>query len=82
VLFRSRYSTENAVKGKYPDHEIKRHVVRPRVLIYTGLLVLIIIAFFVGLLLRSPLKVDVIRDRGAMVRDAGGGLIENVYRLQ
>ena len=77
-----RYSTENAVKGKYPDQEIKKHVVRPRVLIYTGLLVLVIIAFFGGLFLRSPLKVDVIRDRGAMVRDAGGGLIENVYRLQ
>jgi polyferredoxin len=36
-----RYSTENAVKGKYPDQEIKKHVVRPRVLIYTGLLVLV-----------------------------------------
>ena len=77
-----RYSTENAVKGIYPDQEIKRHVARPRVLIYAGLLVLIVIAFFAGLLLRSPLKVDVIRDRGAMVRDGGGGLIENVYRLQ
>ena len=77
-----RYSTENAVKGKYTDQEIKKHVIRPRVLIYTGLLILVIIAFFTGLFLRSPLKVDVIRDRGAMVRDAGGGLIENVYRLQ
>jgi polyferredoxin len=26
--------------------------------------------------------VDVLRDRGAMVRDAAGGQIENVYRLQ
>ena len=77
-----RYSTENAVKGKYADGEIKRHVLRPRVLIYSGLLVLVVIAFFGGLLLRSPLKVDVIRDRGALVRDAAGGQIENVYRLQ
>jgi cytochrome c oxidase accessory protein FixG len=77
-----RYSTENAVAGKYSDSAITRHVIRPRILVYSGLLVLIIIAFFSGLLLRSPLKVDVIRDRGAMVRDAGGGMIENVYRLQ
>jgi len=77
-----RYSTENAVSGKYADQEITRHVLRPRILIYSGLLVLIVLAFIGGLLLRSPLKVDVIRDRGAMVRDAGGGLIENVYRLQ
>lgn len=77
-----RYSTENAVSGKYADKEITRHVLRPRILIYSGLLVLVVMAFIGGLLMRSPLKVDVIRDRGAMVRDGGGGLIENVYRLQ
>ncbi|RPJ46599.1 MAG: cytochrome c oxidase accessory protein CcoG [Betaproteobacteria bacterium] len=77
-----RYSTENAVSGKYADTEIRRHVLRPRVLIYSALLAVIVIAFIAGLLLRSPLKVDVLRDRGAMMRDAPGGQIENVYRLQ
>lgn len=77
-----RYSTENAVSGKYSDAEIRRHVLRPRVLVYSALLGIIVIAFFSGLLLRSPLKVDVMRDRGVMVRDAEGGQIENVYRLQ
>ena len=77
-----RYSTENAVSGKYADAEIRRHVFRPRVLVYSALLGAIVIAFFAGLFLRSPLKVDVLRDRGAMVRDAAGGRIENVYRLQ
>ncbi len=77
-----RYSTENAVSGKYTDAEIRRHVLRPRVLVYSALLGIIAIAFFGGLLLRSPLKVDVLRDRGAMVRDGAGGRIENVYRLQ
>jgi cytochrome c oxidase accessory protein FixG len=77
-----RYSTENAVSGKYSDTEIRRHVLRPRVLVYSALLGIIVIAFFGGLLLRSPLKVDVLRDRGAMMRDAAGGLVENVYRLQ
>ncbi len=77
-----RYSTENAMAGKYADSEVKRHVARPRVLIYSALLVIIVVTFFGGLLLRSPLKVDVIRDRGAMVRDATEGRIDNVYRLQ
>ena len=77
-----RYSTENAIAGKYADSDITRHLARPRVLIYSALLVAIVIAFMGGLLLRSPLKVDVLRDRGAMVRDAAGGRIENVYRLQ
>lgn len=77
-----RYSTENAVSGKYGDAEIGRHLLRPRVLTYSVLLGIIVIAFFGGLLLRSPLKVDVLRDRGAMMRDAPDGQIENVYRLQ
>ncbi len=32
--------------------------------------------------MRVPLKVDVIRDRGAMVREVEDGELENVYRLQ
>jgi polyferredoxin len=39
-------------------------------------------AFAVTLALRTPLKVDVIRDRGAMGRELEDGAIENVYRLQ
>lgn len=77
-----RYTTENAVKGRYLDADILRHVLRPRVLVYGALLALAVIVFSGGLLLRSPLKVDVLRDRGAMVRDTADGRIENVYRLQ
>jgi len=32
--------------------------------------------------MRNPLKVDVIRDRGALAREAAPGVVENVYRLQ
>ncbi len=77
-----RYSTEHAMAGKYPDSEIRRHVFRPRVLVYAALLGVLVAAFMGGLLLRSPLKVDVLRDRGGLMRDAPGGQIENVYRLQ
>ncbi|MNV68281.1 Ubp3 associated protein Bre5 [compost metagenome] len=38
---------------------------------------------FIGsLAMRAPLKVDVIRDRGALGREVEGRWIENVYRLQ
>jgi len=77
-----RYSTENAVSGKYSDSDIRSHVFRPRVLVYLVLLVIVVAAFLGGLMLRSPLKVDVLRDRGALMRDAPDGQIENVYRLQ
>jgi len=35
-----------------------------------------------SLALRTPFKVNVIRDRGVMARVLPGGEIENVYRLQ
>ena len=35
-----------------------------------------------GLALRTPFKVDIVRDRGSLARIVSGGKIENVYRLQ
>jgi polyferredoxin len=59
-----------------------RRMLRPRTLIYTSLLAVIIVAMGVSLALRNPLKVDVIRDRGALARETVPGVIENVYRIQ
>ncbi len=77
-----RYSTAHAMRRREPEPRLLRHFFRPRVLVYSGLLAVIVVAFSAGLYLRSPLKVDVIRDRGALVRETREGLIENVYRLQ
>jgi polyferredoxin len=57
-------------------------VFRPRVLIYTGLLAVLVAVTFGTLALRTPLKLDVIRDRGSMGREVEDDQIENVYRLQ
>jgi polyferredoxin len=43
---------------------------------------LIVLATGAALYLRTPLKLDVIRDRGSMGREVEDGMIENVYRLQ
>ena len=77
-----RYSTENAVRGKYVEHDIVRHMLRPRILVYAAILLAVITAFFTFLYLRVPLKVDIIRDRTTLVRETSEGLLENVYRLQ
>jgi cytochrome c oxidase accessory protein FixG len=77
-----RYTTENVVKGKYPDSGILKHVLRPRTIIYTVLMALLSGAFVYSLATRVPLRVDVIRDRVALSKETDEGLIENVYRLQ
>ncbi|HEU4375926.1 MAG TPA: cytochrome c oxidase accessory protein CcoG [Telluria sp.] len=77
-----RYSTEHAMEKGWTLAQVRARVLRPRVLIYTALLALIVAALGAALALRTPLKLDVIRDRGAMGREVEDGLIENVYRLQ
>jgi cytochrome c oxidase accessory protein FixG len=77
-----RYSTDQAMASKWSPRQIGARVLRPRVLIYTALLALIVLGFGVALALRTPLKLDIIRDRGSMGRETSEGLIENVYRLQ
>ena len=77
-----RYATENALSGGWSAAQVRRRLLRPRVIGY-GLVFFAIAAAFSGALaLRTPLKLDVIRDRGAMGREVDDGMIENVYRLQ
>jgi polyferredoxin len=59
-----------------------RRVRRPRTMIYSGILLAIVTVTVAALALRNPLKVDVIRDRGSLAREAAPGIIENVYRVQ
>jgi len=77
-----RYSTENALKNHWSASEVWKRVARPRTLIYTGILLTIIAAFLASLAMRVPLKVDVIRDRGALARLVDDGVVENVYTLR
>jgi len=77
-----RYTTENVVKGQYPDSSILKHIIRPRTLIYTVLTALISGAFVYSLATRVPLRVDVVRDRASLSKETDDGMIENVYRLQ
>lgn len=77
-----RYATQNGVAQGWTRAQMLRRALRPRVLVYGGILLAITVAVFASLWLRTPLKVDVIRDRGALAREVGAGRIENVYRLQ
>lgn len=77
-----RYSTERALEEGWGKTEIIRRVLRPRVLIYSTLLGLIIVGFIASLLLRTPFKVDIVRDRATLARLVENGQIENIYRIQ
>ncbi|RTZ41031.1 cytochrome c oxidase accessory protein CcoG [Candidimonas sp. SYP-B2681] len=77
-----RYTSGRAITEGLTQGEVRKRMFRPRVLAYMAILSLIGIAFVVSLATRTTLRVDVIRDRGALGREVPGGMIENVYRLQ
>jgi cytochrome c oxidase accessory protein FixG len=77
-----RYTTENALARGYDTKAMWRRVFRPRTLAYAAVLLAIVGVTVGSLAMKNPLKVDVIRDRGALAREAAPGVIENVYRVQ
>jgi cytochrome c oxidase accessory protein FixG len=77
-----RFSTQNAMATGGGREAIVARILRPRVLIYASILLVMTCAVMVSLALRTPLKVDVVRDRAALSRIVAGGMLENVYRLQ
>ena len=77
-----RFSTQNGISQHWSKHEIVQKIMRPRVLIYSAMLLLLCVGFAASLSLRSSFTVDVIRDRGVMSRLVPGGKVENVYQLQ
>jgi polyferredoxin len=77
-----RYSTQNAMENKWTPEQMWQRLMRPRVQIYTMILVAVTLALLVSIGLRTPFKVDVVRDRSTLSRITEYGTLENVYRLQ
>ncbi|HMB59717.1 MAG TPA: cytochrome c oxidase accessory protein CcoG, partial [Xanthomonadales bacterium] len=71
-----RYSTEHAMQHQ------TTHVVRPRVLVYGALLLILVCGTLWAMTHRTPLRADLIRDRNALYRELPGDMIENVYTLK
>jgi cytochrome c oxidase accessory protein FixG len=77
-----RYTTENALIKHLAPQEVLNHILRPRVLLYTAILVMFTAGAAWSLATRVPLKVDIIRDRSMLAREADDGRIENVFNLK
>lgn len=71
-----RYSTQNAIDNK------PTHILRPRVILYGLLLGGVFAAWVFGVLTRTPLIVEALRDRNAMYRVIENGELENAYTLR
>ncbi|MBT2336825.1 cytochrome c oxidase accessory protein CcoG [Variovorax paradoxus] len=77
-----RYDTQNGMEAGWTRRQLLRRVLRPRVLVYAAILALLVAGLLASLVTRTPLKVDVVRDRASLARIVEGGRLENVYRLQ
>lgn len=77
-----KYSTENAMKNNWSRHHIIQRILRPRVLIYSTILALLVVGFSVSLYFKPSFRVDVLRDRAVMSRISADNKLENVYRLK
>ena len=71
-----RYTTQHAVEGR------PTRILRPRMILYTLILLAISAGFVYGVGTRVPLELDVIRDRNALYRETLEGMVENVYTLK
>ena len=77
-----RYDTQNGMAQGLSSSQRLRRILRPRVLVYSAVLLLIAGGVAISIALRTPFKVDVVRDRGTLARVVDDGFVENVYRLQ
>jgi cytochrome c oxidase accessory protein FixG len=71
-----KYTTENALSGKHV------RLMRPRVIFYSLLLLVLTAGLIYGIAARVPLEVNIIRDRNALFNTTNEGLVENVYTLK
>jgi cytochrome c oxidase accessory protein FixG len=71
-----RYTTEHSLqKGE-------TQVIRPRMIVYAALLLILIGSLVTSMSMRTPIILDVIRDRNALYRELPDSIIENSYTLK
>ncbi|MDH4108041.1 MAG: cytochrome c oxidase accessory protein CcoG [Gammaproteobacteria bacterium] len=71
-----RYSTETMLQNE------PYRLLRPRTLVYTALLTLLLATLASSMIVSQPVILDVIRDRNTLYRDVGRRGIENNYTLR
>ena len=71
-----RYTTEHSL------HNETTQVLRPRMFVYATLLVVLCGGLVTSMAMRTPVILDVIRDRNTLYRELPDNIIENIYTLK
>lgn len=71
-----RYSTQAEIEGA------PRRILRPRLMVYSLLLGLLMVGFIYAVAHRVPVDLDVLRDRNTLYRELDDGRIENVFTVR
>jgi len=71
-----KYTTMNTIDGN------KTNVFRPRIIVYMIILIAVTMGTIASIAARSPIELDIIRDRNILFRETDEGLIENVYTIK
>ncbi len=71
-----RYTNEHALKGN------KVHILRPKLIGYAFALIAMVGVFGYTVFNRTPLELDVMRDRGALYTNTSDGRVQNSYQLK
>jgi cytochrome c oxidase accessory protein FixG len=70
------YTSEQKLAGK------KTHILRPKIIGYGAVLVIMLGVFTFNILNLSSAEMDILRDRTTLYRETNEGLIENTYTLK
>ena len=71
-----RYTTEHSLQNQ------STRVLRPRMLVYGTLLLVLIVSLATSMATRTPLRIDVMRDRNSLYRELPNNFVENIYTLK
>jgi cytochrome c oxidase accessory protein FixG len=71
-----RYATQAEIDGE------STRVIRPRIVVYSALLISLLSGFAYAVTHRMPVDLDVLRDRSSLYRELDDGRIENVFTVR
>lgn len=71
-----RYSSENAIKKE------QRKIITPRVLAYSGVMLVLLTTFIILMTLRSDLETTILRERGTLFQELPNNRFSNIYTIK